>query len=59
MSSFFDMGGYGFYVWPALGLTAVILIAMAAASLRKLRASDAALREAEAANPRRERRHEA
>ncbi len=43
------MGGYAAFVWPALGLTAVILIAMAVASTRQLRASEAALRTAEQA----------
>jgi heme exporter protein CcmD len=25
MSAFFDMGGYGAFVWPAYGITALVL----------------------------------
>jgi len=27
MSEYFAMGGHGIYVWPAFGLTAVVLLA--------------------------------
>ncbi len=27
MSGFFEMGGYGFYVWSAYGVTAVVIVA--------------------------------
>jgi len=27
MSAFLDMGGYGFYVWTAYGVTALVVIA--------------------------------
>jgi len=50
------MGGYAAFVWPALGLTAVILIAMAVTSTRQLRANEAALRMAEQSGGRRRRR---
>jgi heme exporter protein D len=43
MESFLAMGGYGAFVWPAYGLTALVLIALAGASLRSLRRSQAAL----------------
>lgn len=43
MQAFFDMGGYGAFVWPAYGLTALILAGLAAMSLRALRRSQAAL----------------
>lgn len=50
---FLDMGGYAAFVWPSLGVAAVILLAMAVTSLRGLRASEAALRAAEAQAPHR------
>ncbi len=53
---FLNMGGYAAFVWPALGLTAVVLIAMAVASTRQLRANEAALRLAEQSGGRRRRR---
>jgi heme exporter protein D len=43
MQAFFDMGGYGVFIWPAYGLTALVLAALAGASLRGLRRSQAAL----------------
>ncbi|MSO75101.1 MAG: heme exporter protein CcmD [Alphaproteobacteria bacterium] len=42
--SFWEMGGYAVYVWPAFGAAAVILIALLAISLRTLRARERALR---------------
>jgi heme exporter protein CcmD len=50
------MGGYAAFVWPALGLTAVILITMAVTSTRQLRANEAALHMAEESSGRRRRR---
>lgn len=35
--NFLAMGGYAAYVWPAFGITAVVLVALALASLRSLR----------------------
>ncbi len=55
ITTFLDMGGYAAFVWPALGLTAVILIAMAVTSTRQLRANEAALQMAEKAGGRRRR----
>ena len=56
-SSFFEMGGYGGFVWPAFGLTAVVLLALLADSLRRLKAAQTALARLEAqAPPRRPRR---
>lgn len=52
---FLNMGGYAAFVWPALGLTAAILIAMAVTSTRQLWASEAALRTAETTSGRRRR----
>jgi heme exporter protein D len=38
--SFLEMGGYAAYVWPAFGITAAVLAALAFASLRSLRARE-------------------
>ena len=40
--SFFEMGGYAAYVWPAFGKGAVVMIGLLLFSIRRLR-----LREAE------------
>lgn len=34
--TFFDMGGYAAFVWPAYGLSAIALIALGLASLRDM-----------------------
>lgn len=47
--SFFEMGGYAAYVWPAFGAAAAIMIALLVASLRAMRAREAELRALEAA----------
>ena len=52
--SFFEMGGYAAYVWPAFGAAAAIMIALLVQSLRAMRAREAALRTLEATDrPRR------
>jgi heme exporter protein D len=43
LASFLDMGGYGGYVWPAFGVTAVVLLGLLLASLRSLRAREETL----------------
>ena len=45
--SFLAMGGHGAFVWGAYGVCAVVLVALTLASLRRLRASEAALRRLE------------
>ncbi|MSP82169.1 MAG: heme exporter protein CcmD [Alphaproteobacteria bacterium] len=50
---FFAMGGYAAYVWPAFGVTAVVLAALLLTSRRRLKASEALLRDLESARPRR------
>ncbi len=55
MNSFFAMGGYAVYVWPAYGVAAVVLIGLWIASLRSLRAREAEIEAVEAGRPRRER----
>lgn len=51
MDSFFAMGGYAAFIWPAYGATAAILIGLLIASVRNLRAREAELKQAEAAAP--------
>ena len=51
--SFFEMGGYAAYVWPAFGAAAAIMIALLVQSLRTMRAREAALRSLEATARRR------
>jgi heme exporter protein D len=41
--AFIEMGGYGGYVWPAFGATAVVLLGLLLVSLRSLRARENAL----------------
>ena len=37
-SDFFNMGGYGFYVWLSYGLSLVVLLGLAVQSLREPKA---------------------
>ena len=46
--SFFEMGGYAAYVWPAFGVGAVVLIALLAISLLGLKSREKALHRLEA-----------
>ena len=46
--SFFEMGGYAAYVWPAFGAAAAIMIALLLLSIRAMRGREAALRALEA-----------
>lgn len=43
LETFFAMGGYGRFVWPAFALTAAVMIWLLVATLRRLRASERAL----------------
>ncbi|MEK9645749.1 MAG: heme exporter protein CcmD [Alphaproteobacteria bacterium] len=56
MSAFFDMGGYGGYVWPAWGLALVVLAALIVVSLRMMRSRERELSRLESESPRRRRR---
>ncbi|HSR71566.1 MAG TPA: heme exporter protein CcmD [Kiloniellales bacterium] len=49
IESFFAMGGYGAFVWPAFGLTAVVLIGLLVDTLGRLRARERALAKWQAA----------
>ena len=51
--SFFEMGGYAAYVWPAFGAAAAVMIALLVLSLRAVRTREATLRTLEAAVRRR------
>jgi heme exporter protein D len=51
--SFFEMGGYAAYVWPAFGAAAVIMVALLMLSIRTMRAREAALKTLEATARRR------
>ena len=56
IETFFAMGGYGLYVWPAYGLTAAIMIAFLISTLRSLRGRKRTLQTLEADAPQRHRR---
>ena len=47
IAEFFAMGGYAAYVWPALGLTAAVMIGLAWQSWRRLRQEERAAAEIE------------
>ena len=51
--SFFEMGGYAAYVWPAFGAAAAVMAALLVQSLRAMRTREAAARTLEAAAGRR------
>ena len=55
MSDFLAMGGYGGFVWPAFGLTALVMVWLLVASLRRLRANERLLARTGSARPRRPR----
>ncbi len=43
MNEFFSMGGYAAFVWPALGLSALVMAILYIQSHRSLRAREAEL----------------
>lgn len=43
VTHFFDMGGYGVFVWPAFAVVAALMAGLLVASLRAARRSDAEL----------------
>lgn len=59
ITAFFDMGGYAAFVWPALGLTVVIMAGLLIATLRQLRRRQRRLAELEARGAQRQRRRPA
>ncbi len=57
--SFFAMGGYAAYVWPALLMTAGVMLALVVLSRRRLRENQRAVERLEAQLPDREARRAA
>ena len=53
MESFFDMGGYAAFIWPAFGLTFVVMAGMVVATLLPLRSRQRELARLESAGARR------
>ena len=50
-SSFFAMGGYAAFVWPAFGVSAAVLLGLWLESLTRLRASQRRLARLQAERP--------
>jgi heme exporter protein D len=50
LTAFFDMGGYGVYIWPGYVLTIVVLVGMLVASIRFLSSNEARLEALQAEN---------
>ncbi len=53
--AYFEMGGYGMFVWPAYGVAIGVLIGLLVVSLRGMRGHEAALRSLRANLPHRAR----
>jgi heme exporter protein D len=53
LASFFAMGGYAPFVWPAFAVAAAVLLGLLIASLRRLRAARSELAAVEASGSRR------
>lgn len=47
LANFFAMGGYAVYVWPAIGLTAIVMVGLAWQSRRGLKREEQAVSELE------------
>ena len=56
LTDFLAMGGYGAFVWPAFGVTAVVMVWLLISTLRRLRANERLLAQMQAASPGGERR---
>jgi len=41
MQEFLEMGGYGAYVWPSYGITALVMVILLIASVRSLSSTEA------------------
>ena len=50
-TGFFDMGGDAAFVWPAYGVAALMLVAFALLSWRRLRAAERALERVAESDP--------
>jgi heme exporter protein D len=55
IATFFAMGGYAVYVWPAFAITAIVMIGLLIETLRTLHRRERELAELEAARPGRNR----
>ncbi|MAU40926.1 MAG: heme exporter protein CcmD [Kordiimonas sp.] len=55
METFFAMGGYGVYIWPAYAVSLGLLLVLAWQSWRRMRQGQRLLEKLEAQNPRRRR----
>jgi heme exporter protein D len=51
MAEYFAMGGYAAYIWPAYGITVVVLIGLLVGTVRGLRSRETMVRALEAARP--------
>ena len=51
VSTYFQMGGYAEFVWPAYAIAALVLIGFALSSWRRLRAAQRALERLSEADP--------
>ena len=47
VESFFHMGGYAAFVWPAYGLAAVVMLGLVTSSMSRLRRNQQRLQEME------------
>ena len=54
MQEFLSMGGYGAYVWPSYIMSAVLLVALLAASVRGLKSTEIEFDRLKAVNGRQE-----
>ena len=53
IESFFSMGGYAAYIWPAYGIAVVVIAGLIVLSVRQLRANEREAAAMEADRPRR------
>lgn len=59
IAAFFQMGGYAAFVWPALGLTLLVMLGLLVTTLRQLRARQRRLADLESQGASRRPRREA
>jgi heme exporter protein D len=55
MSEFFDMSGYGAFIWSAYAIAAIVMVGLVVLTLRNLRANEAKLSVLEEQKQRRDR----
>lgn len=59
MSKFLTMGGYGMYVWPSYGLSAIVMVVILWAALHKLNVTQAQYKRLKAASHEKRKKAEA